>query len=152
MTGYCQVDLYFRAQITKKIRMSKFSPRKIVFSVVFFPRFVPEKHRHARFLRFKMAGGAHAGGAFGMGDWPKAKKNYHCFTSAKDRGSFLKKSSTTLWRKSPCFGVQSGCRWHEVRCLAYFVRCREALLTALHGRTMRANTDDARERSKTVAG
>jgi len=36
MTRYCQVDLYFRAQITKKIRMSKFSPRKIVFRLCFF--------------------------------------------------------------------------------------------------------------------
>ena len=27
---YCQVDLYFRAQITKKNRMGKFSTRKIV--------------------------------------------------------------------------------------------------------------------------
>ena len=42
--------------------------------------------------------------------------------------------------------------WREVRCLVCFVRCREALVTALHGRTMRGNTDDARERSKTVAG
>ena len=33
-----------------------------------------------------------------------------------------------------------------------FVRCREALVSALRGRTMRGNTDDARQRSKTVAG
>jgi hypothetical protein len=58
------------------------------FPVVFFPRFVPEKHRHARFLRFKMAGGAHAGGAFGMGIGRRQKK-LHCFTPKAEE--FLKK-------------------------------------------------------------
>lgn len=33
-----------------------------------------------------------------------------------------------------------------------FVCCREVLVTTLRGRTIRGNTDDARERSKTVAG
>ncbi len=46
---------------------------------MFFPRFVPEKHRHARFLRFKMAGCVHDGGAFGMGIGRRQKK-LHCFT------------------------------------------------------------------------
>jgi hypothetical protein len=58
------------------------------FSVVFFPRFVPEKHRHARFLRFKMARGAHDGGAFGMGIGRRQKK-LHSFTPKAEE--FLKK-------------------------------------------------------------
>ena len=104
---------------------------------MFFPRFVPEKHRHARFLRFKMTGCAHDGGAFGMGIGRRQKK-LHCFTPKAEE--FLKKVHDFV-AKIPCFGAQSGCRWREVR-------CREALVTALHGRTMRGNTDDARERSK----
>ena len=55
---------------------------------MFFPRFVPEKHRHARFLRFKTAGGAHDGGAFGMGIGRRQKK-LHSFTPKAEE--FLKK-------------------------------------------------------------
>jgi len=58
------------------------------FSVVFFPRFVAEKHRYARFLRFKMAGRAHDGGAFGMGIGRRQKK-LHCFTPKAEE--FLRK-------------------------------------------------------------
>ena len=43
---------------------------------------MPEKHRHARFLRFKMAG-------VREGDRPKAKKKLHCFTPKAEE--FLKK-------------------------------------------------------------
>jgi hypothetical protein len=78
-----------------------FAPKNL-FSVVFFPRFVPEKHRYARFLRFKMAGGAHDGGAFGMGI-DRRQKKLHCFTPKAEE--FLEKVHDFCGENALVFGT-----------------------------------------------
>ena len=55
---------------------------------MFFPRFVLEKHRHTAFCGSKLAGGAHDGGAFGLGIVRRQKKTPLLYAEAEE---FLKK-------------------------------------------------------------